>query len=147
YRRPADRRPADRRSTQTERRRPVSNRQQIQAQAHPRGLHGLTADGVLFEAGAGEPDLPSRRGLAARRIEGTNRQRVGRLRGGRGRAHHRGHRRAGLWQIIHTAGNIGFSPVSLGAWQTYYGAYFNETFDLTNRLSVTAGGRYNLAAI
>src|SRR5262249_53465886 len=41
----------------------------------------------------------------------------------------------------------GFSPVSLGAWQTYYGAYFNETFDLTNRLSLTAGGRYNLAAI
>ena len=53
----------------------------------------------------------------------------------------------GTGQIIHTAGNIGFSPVSLAAWQTYYGAYFNETFDLTNRLSVTAGGRYNLAAI
>jgi iron complex outermembrane recepter protein len=53
----------------------------------------------------------------------------------------------GTGQIIHTFGNIGFSPVSLGAWQTYYGAYFNETFDLTNRLSVTAGGRYNLAAI
>jgi hypothetical protein len=50
-------------------------------------------------------------------------------------------------QIIHTAANIGFSPVSLAAWQTYYGAYFNETFDLTNRLSLTAGGRYNLAAI
>jgi iron complex outermembrane receptor protein len=53
----------------------------------------------------------------------------------------------GTGQIIHTAGNIGFSPVSLGAWQTYYGAYINETFDLTNRLSLTAGGRYNLAAI
>src|SRR6516164_653671 len=53
----------------------------------------------------------------------------------------------GTGQIIHTAGNLGFSPVSLGAWQTYYGAYFNETFDLTNRLSLTAGGRYNLAAI
>src|SRR5262245_45513756 len=53
----------------------------------------------------------------------------------------------GTGQIIHTAANIGFSPVSLGAWQTYYGAYFNETFDLTNRLSLTAGGRYNLAAI
>jgi iron complex outermembrane receptor protein len=37
----------------------------------------------------------------------------------------------GTGQIIHTAGNLGFSPVSLGAWQTYYGAYFNETFDLT----------------
>jgi iron complex outermembrane recepter protein len=53
----------------------------------------------------------------------------------------------GTGEIIHTAGNIGFSPVSLGAWQTYYGAYFNETFDLTSRLSLTAGGRYNLAAI
>src|SRR5262249_38879112 len=40
----------------------------------------------------------------------------------------------GTGQIIHTAANIGFSPVSLAAWQTYYGAYFNETFDLTNRL-------------
>ena len=53
----------------------------------------------------------------------------------------------GTGEIIHTAGNLGFSPVSLGAWQTYYGAYFNETFDLTNRLSLTGGGRYNLAAI
>src|SRR5262245_37119554 len=53
----------------------------------------------------------------------------------------------GTGQIIHTAANIGFSPVSLAAWQTYYGAYFNETFDLTNRLSLTGGGRYNLAAI
>src|SRR5215467_9534589 len=53
----------------------------------------------------------------------------------------------GTGQIIHTAGNLGFSPVSLAAWQTYYGAYFNEIFDLTNRLSLTAGGRYNLGAI
>jgi len=53
----------------------------------------------------------------------------------------------GTGDIIRTAGNLGFSPVSLAAWQTYYGAYFNETFDLTNRLSLTAGGRYNLAAI
>src|SRR5262245_4786466 len=53
----------------------------------------------------------------------------------------------GTGQIIHTAADIGFSPVSLAAWQTYYGAYFNETFDLTNRLSVTAGARYNLTAI
>ena len=53
----------------------------------------------------------------------------------------------GTGQIIHTAGDIGFAPVSLAAWNTYYGAYFNETFDITNRLSVTAGGRYNLAQI
>jgi iron complex outermembrane receptor protein len=53
----------------------------------------------------------------------------------------------GTGQIIHTGGNIGFAPVSLAAWNTYYGAYFSETFDLTTRLSLTAGGRYNIAQI
>jgi iron complex outermembrane recepter protein len=53
----------------------------------------------------------------------------------------------GTGQVIHTRGNIGFAPVSLAAWQTYYGAYFNETFDITNRLSMTGGGRYNIAQI
>ena len=53
----------------------------------------------------------------------------------------------GTGQIVQTRGNIGFAPVSLAGWNTYYGAYFNETFDLTNRLSLTAGGRYNIAQI
>jgi iron complex outermembrane receptor protein len=53
----------------------------------------------------------------------------------------------GTGQIIRTAADIGYAPVSLGAWTTYYGAYFNETFDLTTRLSLTAGGRYNLAQL
>jgi iron complex outermembrane recepter protein len=53
----------------------------------------------------------------------------------------------GTGQIIHTAANLGFSPVDLGAVNTYYGIYVNETFDVTNRLSVTAGGRYNLAKV
>lgn len=53
----------------------------------------------------------------------------------------------GTGQIIHTAANLGFSPVDLSAWNTYYGLYTNETFDLTNRLSLTAGGRYNVAKI
>jgi iron complex outermembrane recepter protein len=53
----------------------------------------------------------------------------------------------GTGQIVQTRGDIGFAPVSLAGWQTYYGAYFNETFDITNRLSVTAGGRYNIAQI
>ena len=53
----------------------------------------------------------------------------------------------GTGQIIHTAGNLGFAPVSLAAWNTYYGIYVNDTFDITNRLSVTAGGRYNIAQI
>jgi iron complex outermembrane receptor protein len=50
-------------------------------------------------------------------------------------------------QIIHTAANLGFSPVNLDAQNTYYGLYANETFNVTNRLSLTAGGRYNLAKI
>jgi iron complex outermembrane receptor protein len=53
----------------------------------------------------------------------------------------------GTGQIIHTAANLGFSPVDLAAWNTYYGLYANDTFDLTNRLSLTAGGRYNIAKI
>jgi iron complex outermembrane receptor protein len=53
----------------------------------------------------------------------------------------------GTGQIVHTAANIGVSPVSLGAWNTYYGVYINDTFDITNRLSVTGGGRYNVAQI
>ena len=53
----------------------------------------------------------------------------------------------GTGQIVHTAGNIGFAPVSLAACNTYYGIYANDTFDITNRLSVTAGGRYNIAQI
>ena len=53
----------------------------------------------------------------------------------------------GTGQIIHTAANLGFSPVDLGAWNTYYGLYGNETFDVTTRLSVSAGARYNVARI
>jgi iron complex outermembrane recepter protein len=53
----------------------------------------------------------------------------------------------GTGQIIHTAANLGFSPVSLDAQNTYYGLYVNETLDVTTRLSLTAGGRYNLAKI
>jgi iron complex outermembrane receptor protein len=53
----------------------------------------------------------------------------------------------GTGQVVHTATNIGVSPVSLGAWNTYYGIYINDTFDITNRLSITGGGRYNIAQI
>src|SRR5262249_1026317 len=53
----------------------------------------------------------------------------------------------GTRQIIHTAANLGFSPVSLDAQNTYYGLYTSDTFDVTNRLSLTAGARYNLANI
>jgi len=41
----------------------------------------------------------------------------------------------------------GLSPVDLHAMNTYTGVYITDTFDVTNRLSVTAGGRFNLAQI
>src|SRR5215472_9533781 len=53
----------------------------------------------------------------------------------------------GSGQIIHTAANLGFSPVSLDAQNTYYGLYGSETFNVTTRLALTAGARYNLAKI
>src|SRR5262249_7882415 len=39
------------------------------------------------------------------------------------------------------------SPVSLRALNTYVGLYATDTFDITQRLSVTAGGRFNFAQI
>jgi iron complex outermembrane recepter protein len=41
----------------------------------------------------------------------------------------------------------GVSPVSLRATNTYAGFYATDTFDITQRLSVTAGGRFNIAQI
>jgi iron complex outermembrane recepter protein len=43
--------------------------------------------------------------------------------------------------------NADFSITSLHATNTYTGFYMTDTFDVTNRLSVTAGGRFNLAQI
>ena len=53
----------------------------------------------------------------------------------------------GTGQIIHTGGDIGYSPVSLDARNTYYGLYFTDTLDITSRLSATIGGRFNLAKV
>jgi iron complex outermembrane recepter protein len=39
------------------------------------------------------------------------------------------------------------APVNLKTSNTYYGFYITDTFDVTPRLSVTAGGRFNLALI
>jgi len=39
------------------------------------------------------------------------------------------------------------APVDLKTRSTYYGFYLTDTLDLTSRLSVTAGGRFNLAQI
>jgi iron complex outermembrane recepter protein len=43
--------------------------------------------------------------------------------------------------------DAGLSPVDLHATNTYTGIYATDTFDITNRLSVTAGGRFNMAQI
>jgi outer membrane receptor protein involved in Fe transport len=46
-----------------------------------------------------------------------------------------------------TLGGDEFSPVSLKVRTDYYGLYFSNTLDLTSRLSLTLGARYNLAKI
>jgi iron complex outermembrane receptor protein len=47
--------------------------------------------------------------------------------------------------IIHTLGNVGYVPIGLDAQSTYYGLYATDTLDLTAALSVTVGGRLNVA--
>jgi iron complex outermembrane receptor protein len=49
--------------------------------------------------------------------------------------------------VIHTLGNIGFVPVDLNAQNTYFGLYATDTFDITSQLSLTVGGRLNVAHI
>ena len=46
-----------------------------------------------------------------------------------------------------SANNIDVTPVDLIARTQYYGVYFMNTLDVTERLAVTLGGRYNLANI
>ena len=54
---------------------------------------------------------------------------------------------AGTGLVIHTGGNLGYSPVDLDAGNIYYGLYGTDTFDVTERLSATVGARFNLARI
>ena len=44
-------------------------------------------------------------------------------------------------------GGDAFSPVGLKVRTNYYGLYFSNTLDVTDRLALTVGGRYNLAHI
>lgn len=53
----------------------------------------------------------------------------------------------GTGTIIHTLGDIGYSPVELKAQNTYYGLYATDTFNITPRLAATLGGRFNLANV
>ena len=43
--------------------------------------------------------------------------------------------------------NIGFIPVNLDAQNTYVGLYATDTFDITAQLSLTLGGRLNVARL
>ena len=53
----------------------------------------------------------------------------------------------GAGNIIHTLGNLGYAPVSLGATTDYYGFYAVDALDLTDALTITAGLRINAADI
>ncbi len=53
----------------------------------------------------------------------------------------------GSGNVIHTLGNLGYAPVGLNATTDYYGIYLADTFDITDRLSLTAGVRVNIIDI
>ena len=53
----------------------------------------------------------------------------------------------GNGSVIHTPGNVGYTAVGIDTRNTYYGIYTADTFNITDRLSATAGARYNLAKI
>ena len=53
----------------------------------------------------------------------------------------------GTGVILHTDSYIGYAPVDLSAKNTYYGVFASNTYDVTDRLSLTAGARYNLAKV
>jgi iron complex outermembrane receptor protein len=44
-------------------------------------------------------------------------------------------------------GPLGITPTDLLSTTNYYGLFFADTFDVTNRLTLTVGGRYNFADI
>jgi iron complex outermembrane receptor protein len=49
--------------------------------------------------------------------------------------------------VFINAPDAGVVPVSVHAINTYTGIYATDTFDVTSRLAITAGGRYNVAQI
>jgi iron complex outermembrane receptor protein len=53
----------------------------------------------------------------------------------------------GSGAIIHTLGYVGYVPVDLDAQNTYLGLYATDTFDITTQLSLTIGGRLNVAKL
>jgi iron complex outermembrane receptor protein len=54
---------------------------------------------------------------------------------------------AGAGSIVHSNGNLGYAPVTLGATTNYVGFYAVDALDLTTALTLTAGFRVNAADI
>ncbi|MGE4480392.1 TonB-dependent receptor [Acidocella sp.] len=50
----------------------------------------------------------------------------------------------GLGYVVDEPGTV---PVDVGVRNAYYGLYVTDTFDITSKLSLTAGGRFNIAQI
>jgi outer membrane receptor protein involved in Fe transport len=46
-----------------------------------------------------------------------------------------------------TLGGLNFSPVALKVRTNYYGLYISDTLDVTSRLALTVGGRFNAASL
>ncbi len=53
----------------------------------------------------------------------------------------------GNGSLIHTLGGFGYVPVNIDTRNTYYGLYALNVFDVTEPLSLTLGGRLNIADI
>jgi len=53
----------------------------------------------------------------------------------------------GAGSIIRTDGNLGYVPTYLTGHTTYYGVYALDTFDILPNVSITGGGRLNIAVI
>ena len=53
----------------------------------------------------------------------------------------------GSGSLVATRGQVGYSPIRLNTSSAYYGVYVTDTWDLTGRLSITGGGRLNVAMV
>lgn len=53
----------------------------------------------------------------------------------------------GAGQVIRAAGSVGYGPADISATNRQTGVYFSDTFDVTDRLFLTVGGRLNKARI
>lgn len=53
----------------------------------------------------------------------------------------------GAGTILNTASNVGVNSTFIHSTATYYGLFALDTFNVTNKLAVTAGARYNIAVI